>query len=438
MTAAASHPGTTLRSAKQPRLIDGKYVVVGTLGQGATGTVYEAENAAVGKRVAVKVLHDELARSEDVRWRFVAEARAAAKIAHANVADVHDLGVTDEGLSYMVMELLTGETLEEIVTSRALPVPYACELMLQVLAGLAAAHRVGIVHRDLKPANVFVTHPRPDRPLVKVLDFGIAKGVLASGHGPNEDGLLLGTPLYMAPEQALRPDVDARADVYSAGVILYEMLAGTPPFVGKTVTEVIAAALVGNARPLRSRNPAVPEDLARAVHEAMAHHAEDRPRSAREFAERIAPFAASGDCGSVAPAGASNEPEPIPLVAGPRAAEPEDEPPASEQRIVVDLPSAERLASLASPAASMPGLGPAISHSLLARPRFPRAPAAPRISGLPLASDPWRQEELEDRRAETVSVPRDIPGERRRHPAWLAAVLGFGLGLGAALFSALQ
>ncbi len=413
-------------SAAAPPILDGKYALLGELGAGGTGTVYEAENLLVGKRVAIKVLHRELARDRSLCARFVAEARAAARIAHANVVDIHDLGITREGLSYMVMELLSGETLGDILGARGAVAPdYACELMLQVLTGLAAAHAEGIVHRDLKPSNVIVTHPRPHRPLVKVLDFGIAKGL---GIHQRED-LVLGTPMYMAPEQALGRDVDTRADVYAAGAILYELLAGRPLFQG-TVAEVMTRVIAGEFRPLRELNPNLPADLVATVDAALTQDPRQRLQSAEEFAERLVRFVSLDRVRSLAPTSFESS-SPIPLVAG-------------ETKYPVSL--AEPVVREVARTGTFP---PAelvrfdrwsgdrfMTHSLLEQPRIPRAPSPPRMNGrgqvlfaAPRAVSP---SERAARRATTEHLA--IPMQKSRlYGALIATLFGFLIGLVVAL-----
>jgi serine/threonine-protein kinase len=234
------------------------------------------------------------------------------------VVDIHDLGVAPDGTSYMVMELLEGETLEQIIAARgAIPAAYASELMLQVLAALGAAHAIGIVHRDLKPANVIVTHPRPDRPHVTVLDFGIAKGVVEAAAESSEQAVLLGTPLYMAPEQALGRDVDERTDMYSAGAMLYEMLAGRPAFEGRTTHEVLSRVLAGDHAPLTQKKPERPAELAALVESALASDPRQRPASAEEFAERLTSFVVAPHALSLMPKRSAG-PQPIPLVGATR------------------------------------------------------------------------------------------------------------------------
>lgn len=292
------------------RLVANKYRLNRLLGEGAAGSVFEAENVLVGRRVAIKLLHAHLTEDAGLRARFLAEARASAKIAHPNVIDVFDVD-HDDNRPFIVMELFAGETLEQVIDTRGAVGPaYGCELMMQVLAALDAAHRLGIVHRDLKPANIMVAHPRPDRPLVKVLDFGIAKGVLAEEASLDETGLLFGTPEYISPEAARGELVDARSDLYAAGCILYELLAGRPPFTGDCAT-VLAAALGASPPPLHSVAKGTPPALERIVLGALSKDPADRPRSARELLELIAPFTATGALPSVLPSPASEQPIPL-------------------------------------------------------------------------------------------------------------------------------
>jgi serine/threonine-protein kinase len=211
----------------------GGYRIAARIGKGGMGAVYVGIHPTLGKRVAVKVLLAELAGSEELRRRFFEEARAAAALDHPGVVEILDLALLPDGRCYILMEHLDGESLGAMLRRRGpLPPAEACAIAVQILSALAAAHARGIVHRDLKPANLFVARTS-ERPRVKVLDFGIAKLQPA----PGTDGLtathaVLGTPGYMAPEQASgrARTVDARADVYAVGVVLYEMLAGQRPF----------------------------------------------------------------------------------------------------------------------------------------------------------------------------------------------------------------
>lgn len=224
--------------------IDGRYQIVRLLGRGGLGLVYEAEHARLGRRVAIKVLKDELAEHEALRPRFEREARVLASLSHPNVVGISDYGVWEK-CPYLVMELLEGQTLRTRIKTVRVSEGHVAHLMTQLLQGLAYAHGCGIVHRDLKPGNVFLQSfpTQPDH--LKILDFGFAKFV-----GPDHPvvtqlsraGVVLGTPAYMAPEQILGDPTDARADVYAVGVMLYEMLTGEQPFQGR-VSEVLRQQL---------------------------------------------------------------------------------------------------------------------------------------------------------------------------------------------------
>jgi eukaryotic-like serine/threonine-protein kinase len=277
--------------------ISGKYRLLRLLGEGAAGNVWAAENLLVGRHVAIKILHPSVASRPEMQQRFLAEARLSAKLAHPNVVDVYDLGRTDDGTPYIVMELLEGETLEKmLVRRRRLPPQFACELMMEVLGTLVAAHKLHIVHRDLKPANIMLVYPRPDQPLVKVLDFGVAQGIQAEGL-PAEVGMLFGTPEYMAPEQATGAEVDARCDVYAAGAILYELIAGVAVFSGTSTTAVLSRVLSAQPEPLHNLAHDVPRDLEAVVMSALAKNPEGRPSSAKEMSSLISRFATKGYTG---------------------------------------------------------------------------------------------------------------------------------------------
>jgi eukaryotic-like serine/threonine-protein kinase len=399
--------------------LDGKYSLLREIGSGASGTVYEAEHLIVGKHVAIKVMNREAFADPTYRDHFVAEARAAARIAHPNVVDIHDLGLTPEGVPYLVMELLRGETLEDIIDSRgALPPAYACELMLQVLAGLSAAHAQGFLHCDLKPANVMVTHPRPDRPHVKVLDFGIARRMLeADGSAAKGSG---GTPMFMSPEQARGEAVDVRSDIYSASAMLYAMLAGRDPFEGKTAGAVLQRVVAGDFTPLSQANPQVPKLLAAIVEKGLALEPRRRIDNAEEFAELLHPFlGATAQALSLGPQRRMFS-DPIPLIATPREV-------TIQESMSPERPPREssvmpiRLASYAR----------GVTDSLLVAPRFPRSASTPRLEAgkdfMPLPGEAgW--EEIEARRS-----PTNLPGLRRTTrnawPALIATGIGFGIGV---------
>ena len=298
-------------------LIGGRYRVLRMMGEGAAAKVYAAESQLFG-RVALKVLHEPLARDESVVQRFVHEARAASAIQHPNVVRVFDLGKHGD-VPFMVMELCEGETLREVIDARGAVGPqYACELGAQVLSALEAAHAAKIVHRDLKPANVMVVHPEPDRPVIKVLDFGIAKRLLFGD--THDDAKVFGTPSYMAPEQIRLRPVDHRVDIYAVGALLYELMTGKPPFRGATPAEVMTQVVSRPPMPMRASDRALPKDLDELVRRCLAKNPGRRPGSARELSEALQ--AHGGGPISVPPADrASHEPVPLLVRGGPAETE---------------------------------------------------------------------------------------------------------------------
>jgi serine/threonine-protein kinase len=282
-------------------LINGKYRLVRLIGDGGMGSVFEARHEYLGTAVALKFLHPELARRPGLVARFLREARLSASIKSHHIAHVTDVDQATDGVAYLVMELLEGQSLMTILErERKLPLDVALDYTLQMLAGLEAAHAAGVVHRDLKPDNVFVVKT-PRGPLVKLLDFGIAKLRTSKEFqvALTRPGVMMGTPEYMAPEQAFSADtVDARADVYSIGAMLYEMLAGTRPAHGESAQQIAAFILGAKVTRLSKTNPSVSEGLADVVHRAMAPSPADRFRSAAELRDALLPF-----CGSLSLAG---------------------------------------------------------------------------------------------------------------------------------------
>ena len=235
----------------------GPYVIEASLGAGGMGEVYRARDTRLDRDVAIKLLPDLLARDPDALSRFEREAKAVAALSHPNILAIHEFGSAND-VVYAVTELLEGDTLRERLTSGPIAPRRAVEQALQIARGLAAAHDRGIVHRDLKPENVFITRDN----VVKILDFGIAK-VRAEESSSGETrglattpGVVMGTVAYMSPEQARGGATDARSDLFSFGVVLYEMLGGRRPFGGDTTQETIAALLQGrSARSARRPHP---------------------------------------------------------------------------------------------------------------------------------------------------------------------------------------
>jgi serine/threonine-protein kinase len=329
-------------------VVNGKYRLVRLLGDGGMGSVYEAQHLVLGTRVAIKVLHPELARRTGLVERFLQEARVAAQIRSPHVVQVSDVDRTPDGHAYIVMELLEGEALSAVLDRlRKLPVTTSCDYTLQILAALEAAHALGVIHRDLKPENVFVTFAGV-RPVLKLIDFGIAKARRTDPQQRNLTvaGVVMGTAEYMAPEQARSADkVDARADLYAVGVMLYEMVAGTRPVSGEDARVIALKVERGEVVPLVKVAPEAPRELAGLVHRAMAARPDLRFATATEMRLALERVMA--------------KPQPQPQAA---------QPPAPEMTATGTLKNvpANQVLGGASPAQARPATAP-----------FPGMPAAP-------------------------------------------------------------
>ncbi|HYH87300.1 MAG TPA: serine/threonine-protein kinase [Pyrinomonadaceae bacterium] len=273
-------------------VLDDKYRLDARMGEGGMGTVYRATHLLIERPVAVKVLNSRLVTDEAAKERFRREARAAGRLQHTNAVAVTDFGETRDGLVYIVMELLEGRPLRDILAHEApLDAARAVSLMLQISAAVEAAHEAGIIHRDLKPGNIFLVQ-RHDAPyIVKVLDFGIAK--LAGGEEGNPvdtltgTGVMIGTPRYMSPEQCDGAQLTPASDVYSLGVIFYEMLTGQTPFTGTTPLALALQHSSETPRPLRETVPAVPPALEAITLHALEKSPGDRPNDAGEFRREL-------------------------------------------------------------------------------------------------------------------------------------------------------
>ena len=271
----------------------GSYTVLKQLGTGAMGEVYLAEHRHLKRKAAVKLLAPELVGRPDLLERFFLEARATSAIAHPGIVQVFDCEVDATGRPYIVMEFLDGETLAAVLARRgALPGLTAARLARGMAEALEAAHAKGIVHRDLKPENIFVQAQPPDS--VKLVDFGIAKlaGDFRAGQvHQTRSGAMMGTPLYMSPEQCRdSANLDSRTDLYSLGCVLYEMLTGHPPFTHATLGDLVVAHMTEAPRDARAVNPSVPPALAALTAELLRKNPDERPPGMRAVAERLATF----------------------------------------------------------------------------------------------------------------------------------------------------
>jgi serine/threonine protein kinase len=274
------------------RVIQDRYRIVRKIGEGGMGAVYEGEHLAIARRVAIKCLHERIGRDEKLAARFHREARAATKIGHPNIIDVLDFGSMEDGTAFMVLEYLEGKNLEDLIDEEGpQPVGRVVRIVSSVCDALKAAHAQGIVHRDLKPENLFLVR-REDNPyFVKVLDFGIAKFTEADDFRLTQTGQAMGTPYYMAPEQLLgHSDVGPRADLYSLGVILFHALSDHYPFEGQTFAQLVIRVTRDPPPPLSALRPDVPAELAALVAKLLSKEPEDRPASAAELREALAPF----------------------------------------------------------------------------------------------------------------------------------------------------
>lgn len=288
-------------------VVAGKYLIVRVLGEGGMGIVYEATHQRLRQRVAIKMLLPTMLEHQVIVSRFEREARAAAQLRGRHVARVNDVDVTADGLPYMVMDFLEGHDLQvEIEKRGTLPIPEAVDYILQACAAMVEAHALGIVHRDLKPSNLFLEQdfggttgpqiaggPR----VVKVLDFGISKVQADADAKLTEVDTVMGTALYMSPEQVRASHlVDARADIWALGVILYESFAGRVPWLG-TPHQVAAAIVTEDAPDIRSFCPSVPHDLAAVIHKTLQREPANRFHDVRQLATALAPYAPAGSVG---------------------------------------------------------------------------------------------------------------------------------------------
>jgi len=286
---------TSLAAAEMPEqdpllgeVLAGSFRVMQVLGSGGMGRVYEAEHVRLPRRFAIKVMHENLSTVPEAIARFEREAQAAARIASEYVVDVVDVVRTRDGLPCLVAELLEGEDLSSLVERmKKLPVGVAMTICRQICRGLSAAHAVGVVHRDLKPSNVFLVHRPDDRIQIKILDFGVAK--IADSRDLTRTGVVVGTPVYMAPEQGRgAANVDARADVYAVGAVLYRLLTGRAPFPDEEAHITIHRLLNEDPKRPRDLDRSIPEGVELIIQRAMARSPKDRPASALELEQELA------------------------------------------------------------------------------------------------------------------------------------------------------
>ncbi|MBX7077555.1 MAG: serine/threonine protein kinase [Nannocystaceae bacterium] len=303
-----SHAATILRCPEtdmvlplEGRRLDGRFVLQRCIGRGGMASVWLARNERVDRDVAIKLIRPEVARDDELVARFRAEARAAGRIGHANICDILDSGRSPIG-PYIVMERLRGRSLGELLAGgQRLEPQLAVTLVRDALAGLAAAHRAGIVHRDLKPENLFLHCPDGGEPLVKLMDFGVAKFTDGTGETQTQHGALLGTPEYMAPEQFRGAALaEPRTDLWAMGAILYRTLGGRNAFGGPTVASTLLMVASESPVPLRELAPEVPEALAAIVERCLQKDPAERFADAAALDTALSPWALQGEPRSTA------------------------------------------------------------------------------------------------------------------------------------------
>ncbi|MEO5813690.1 MAG: serine/threonine-protein kinase [Gemmatimonadaceae bacterium] len=287
--------GTALRSQSGSTdlvgsIIAERYHVIKKLGEGGMGQVYLAEHVKMGRKSAVKVMNPGMVNDADAISRFNREAANASRINHPNVAGIYDFGETSEGLIYLAMEFIEGESLTSLVEkSGALPPIRAARITQQAAAGLQVAHDMGIVHRDLKPDNIMIAKNRDGTDLVKVVDFGIAKAAGAENQKVTKTGLVVGTPEYMSPEQLSGDKLDGKSDVYSLALVAFNMFTGKLPFPSETAQESMIMRLTDEPKSLREMNPKViwPPAIESVMKRALQRKSAERYTSASDFGNAL-------------------------------------------------------------------------------------------------------------------------------------------------------
>ncbi|MEP6834438.1 MAG: serine/threonine-protein kinase [Gemmatimonas sp.] len=324
------HDGTSLKTLDESddlinQTFCDRYIVTECLGQGGMGAVYLARDVRLPQKVAIKVLRERTAADPALVARFRQEADAASRINHDRIARVFDFGFMEDGRAYIVMEYADGKTLKQMLDDGPLEPPVAARITVMIAEGLGAAHRLGILHRDLKPDNVMVLNDASSGLRVKVLDFGIAKILGASpGEVKTETGFVIGTPLWMSPEQLLAEPVDARSDIFTLGLLAFSMLTGARAFTGGTRQAEMMAPLSSTPRSLQAILPGVqwPRELQTLFTRTLSRNANERPSSALDFANEMsrilnnAPVAATMPVEPVPPLA----PKPLDVVPVPRTA----------------------------------------------------------------------------------------------------------------------
>ncbi|MDW8361968.1 MAG: serine/threonine-protein kinase [Myxococcales bacterium] len=424
-TVTAAYESAPAGTVTAGTTLAGRYAIERLLGQGGMAEVYAAHDRATGRSVAIKLLRREVAGNAEAVERLRREGAVLASLRHPSIVAIETYGQLEDGRLFLVMERLHGETLGARMRRLGpLQPPMLVPIVQDAVAALAAAHARGVIHRDLKPDNLFLVETE-ERPVVKLLDFGISKVVGDSRI--TATGEVLGTPRYMAPEQLrAEPDLDARTDVYAMGVVLFEALAGTSPFLAPTPSELLVAILQGRHPPLRSFRPDLPEAIEAVVARAMARTREARFSSIEELGQAFV-RAARGSV--IAPATSSPRISHATAPVGSFEAPGERDRPSSPGRIVpgtFGALSLDRPAPALSPAGAPIPPGPRPTPETAPAPRDHAAPAS-RAAPLPSTAKPHA----------ALDEPVTLPSNRSTLALWLGA-LGAGALFGVLVVAGLR
>jgi hypothetical protein len=385
-------PSTAASGAGHPlvgEVVGERYRIEALLGEGGMGAVFRARHLSLDRPVALKVLHPRLVEDAQVQQRFDREALAISKLDHPNCVRVMDFGTTPTGMKYLVMPLLEGQELREL-TGVALPTEQVVELGVQILQALDHAHKRGLVHRDLKPENIFLVRDDDDRHVVKLVDFGIVKLLESEGLAQlTRAGMAFGTPTYMSPEQAAGGKIDERTDLYSVGVILYELLTGVPPFTADEPAILMRMQILTDPPPLPDT---VPRPLADVVMKLLGKEPDERYATARD-ARRALVAAATGGVGASASTSSGEQPSPSVADAPADPATVREAPAASAPDVVAVPASAAHAPDVTGPEASASSLlvrsgGTVMASASMSHGVAPASAGIARLEPLPLHSGP--------------------------------------------------
>lgn len=277
--------GSKPSSTREGKMISDRFRIIKLLGEGGMGEVYLAEHTYLNKKVAIKLLRPEITSSNEAVQRFYQEAKSAARIKHESIIEIYDFGKLDDGTIYLAMEFLEGSPLADIMLNGPLDLARAIDFIIQIADGLGAAHAEGIIHRDMKPENVFIVRDRTGRERVKILDFGIAKmsSGEGEGHGLTKTGTIFGTPHYMSPEQAMGRQLDHRTDIYSMGVIMFELFTGSVPFKAESFMGILTQHITTPPPAPSAYRPDLPPQIEQIILKAMDKDPNHRYQSMGEL-----------------------------------------------------------------------------------------------------------------------------------------------------------